>query len=62
VNAAVVGVLGAALYDPIWRNAVVTGPDLAIALTGFLLIQRWRTPPIVIVVLAVVAEVVLGRA
>jgi chromate transporter len=62
VNAAVVGVLGAALYDPIWRNAVVTGPDLAIALTGFVLIERWRTPPIVIVVLAVVAEVLLGRA
>jgi chromate transporter len=62
VNAAVVGVLGAALYDPIWRNAVVTGPDLAIALTGFLLIGRWRAPPIIIVVLAVVAEVLLGRA
>ena len=37
VNAAVVGVLGAALYDPIWRSAVVTGRDLAIALAGFLM-------------------------
>jgi chromate transporter len=62
VNAAVVGVLGAALYDPIWRSAVVTGPDLAIALTGFLLIERWHVPPIVIVVLAVVAAVLMGRA
>ena len=36
VNAAVVGVLGAALYDPIWRSAVVTGTRSATALAGFL--------------------------
>jgi chromate transporter len=57
VNAAVVGVLGAALYDPIWRSAVVNGRDLAIALTGFLLLERWRVPPIVVVVLTVAAAV-----
>jgi len=62
VNSAVVGVLGAALYDPIWRSAVLNGRDLAVALTGFLLIERWHTPPIVIVVVAVVAEVLMGRA
>jgi chromate transporter len=62
VNAAVVGVLGAALYDPIWRSAVMTRQDLAIVLTGFLLIERWRTPPIVIVALAVVAAVLISRA
>ncbi len=57
VNAAVVGLLGAALYNPIWRSAVLTGQDLAIALTGFLLLERWRVPPIVVVVLTVVAAV-----
>jgi chromate transporter len=55
VNAAVVGVLGAALYDPIWRNAVASGRDVAIALAGFLLLERWRVPPIIIVILTVVA-------
>jgi chromate transporter len=60
VNAAVVGLLGAALYDPIWRTAVLTGRDLAIALGGFLLLERWRVPPIVVVVLTVVAAVLMG--
>jgi chromate transporter len=55
VNAAVVGMLGAALYDPIWRSAVMTGRDVAIALTGFLLLARWRVPPIIVVALVVAA-------
>src|SRR5271169_197241 len=42
VNAAVVGVLGAALYNPIWLSAVASGRDVAIALAGFLLLERWR--------------------
>ena len=53
VNAAVVGVLGAALYNPIWISAVLNGRDLAIALIGFLLLERWRVPPILIVVFCV---------
>jgi chromate transporter len=61
VNAAVVGVLGAALYDPIWRSAVVTGRDLAIALTGFMLLEQWRVPPAVIVILTVLAAVLVAR-
>jgi chromate transporter len=62
VNAAVVGLLGAALYDPIWRTAVLTGRDLAMALAGFLLLERWRLPPIVVVVLTVVAAVLFRTA
>jgi chromate transporter len=62
VNAAVVGLLGAALYDPIWRTAVITGRDLAIALAGFLLLERWRMPPIAVVVLTVVAAVLVRSA
>jgi chromate transporter len=49
VNAAVVGVLGAALYDPIWTSAVLSGRDVAIAMTGFLLLERWRVPPLAVV-------------
>lgn len=49
INAAVVGVLGAALYNPIWTSAVGSGSDVAIALAGFLLLERWRVPPLIIV-------------
>ena len=55
VNAAVVGVLGAALYDPIWTSAVRDRRDVAIALAGFLLLQRWRAPPLAVVVFCVIA-------
>jgi chromate transporter len=62
VNAAVVGVLGAALYDPIWTSAILTGRDLAIALVGFLLLERWRIPPILIVVFCVGAAIAASAA
>jgi chromate transporter len=57
VNAAVVGVLGAALYNPIWLSAVATGRDVAIALAAFLLLERWRVPPLAIVIFCVGAAV-----
>src|SRR5271169_232499 len=53
INAAVVGVLGAALYNPIWLSAVASGRDVAIALAGFVLLERWRVPPLAIVILCV---------
>jgi chromate transporter len=56
VNAAVVGILGAALYDPVWTAGVRTGTDVAIALAGLLLLERWRTSPIVVVALSVGAS------
>ena len=55
INAAVVGVLGAALYSPIWVSAVGNGRDVAIALTGFLLLERWRAPPLLVVIFCVAA-------
>jgi chromate transporter len=58
INAAVVGVLGAALYNPIWLSAVGNGRDVAIALVGFLLLERWRVPPLGIVVFSVGAALV----
>lgn len=57
INAAVVGVLGAALYDPIWVSAVSSGRDVAIALIGFVLLLRWRVPPLVVVCFCVAAAV-----
>jgi len=50
-NAAVVGLLGAALYDPVWVSAVASPYDFLLALGGFLLVVVWRLPPVGIVVL-----------
>ena len=57
VNAAVVGVLGAALYNPIWTGAILGGRDLAIAVVGFMLLERWQVPPILIVALSVAGAI-----
>jgi chromate transporter len=54
-NAAVVGILGAALYNPVWTSAVLTPRDFALALAGFLLLSVWKWPPWVVVVLLAVA-------
>ncbi len=48
-NAAVVGILGAALYDPVWTSAVLTPRDFALALGGFLALTVWKAPPWVVV-------------
>jgi chromate transporter len=55
VNAAVVGLLGAALYNPVWVNAVNSPRDFGVALTGFILLTVWRTPPLVVVVFGALA-------
>jgi len=50
-NAAVVGILGAALYNPVWTSAVLSPPDFALALAGFLMLIVWRAPPWIVVLL-----------
>jgi len=57
VNAAVVGILGAALYDPVWTSAVKTPVDFGIALTGFVLLTAWRAPPLLVVVFCAIGGV-----
>jgi chromate transporter len=59
-NAAVVGILGAALYNPVWTSAVLTPRDFALALTGFLLLTVWEMPPWVVVVFLAGAGVLSG--
>jgi chromate transporter len=56
-NAAVVGLLAAALYRPIWTGAIEPGSaaDVVIVLAGLALLVRGRVPPIAVVVLAAVA-------
>jgi chromate transporter len=50
-NAAVVGILGAALYDPVWTSAIGTPQDFALALVGFVLLVVWKAPPWIVVAL-----------
>jgi chromate transporter len=57
VNAAVVGILGAALYQPVWTSTVLGPRDFAIALVGFVLLTVWRAPPLVVVAFSAVAGV-----
>jgi chromate transporter len=52
VNAAVVGLLLAALYRPVWTSAIGRPVDFALAVTAFLLLTMWRTPPWLVVLLA----------
>lgn len=52
VNAAVVGILLAALYHPVFTGAIFTAGDLAIALGAFLVLAVWRWPPWLVVALS----------
>ena len=56
INASVVGILGAALYDPVWRTAVLGKTDVVIAVAGFFLLEKWKVPPLLIVVFCVAAS------
>ena len=60
INAAVVGLLGAALYSPLWVGSVKSSADFAIALTGFTLLVAWPTPPLLVVILGALAGVGLA--
>ncbi|MGA7328910.1 MAG: chromate efflux transporter [Rhodomicrobium sp.] len=62
VNAAVVGLLGAALYNPVWTSSVKTGGDFGIALTGFVLLTVWRVPPLVVVIIGALGGMILAHA
>jgi chromate transporter len=59
-NAAVVGILALALYDPIWTSAVRTRLDFALAVGGFLLLTVWKAPPWVVVILLAAAGTLLA--
>jgi chromate transporter len=60
VNAAVVGVLAAALYNPVWTTTVHSSRDFAVALAGFVLLVPWRAPPLVVVAFSAAAGAVMA--
>jgi chromate transporter len=61
-NAAVVGLLAAALYNPVWTTAVATPTDVGLVLAAFLLLAAWKAPPLVVVGLTALAAGALGFA
>jgi chromate transporter len=60
VNAAVVGLLGAALYSPLSTSTIKSSGDFAVALTGFVLLTAWRAPPLAIVILSALGGIALA--
>jgi chromate transporter len=60
VNAAVVGLLGAALYNPVWTSAVKTPGDFGIAIVGFVLLVVWHAPPLVVVAISALGGIALA--
>jgi chromate transporter len=52
INAAVVGLLLAALYHPVWTSAIFEPADFALGAAAFGLLALWRVPPWLVVVLA----------
>jgi chromate transporter len=60
VNAAVVGLLLAALYHPVWTSGITTAGDFAMGMTAFLLLFMWQTPPWLVVGLSAIAGAALG--
>jgi chromate transporter len=62
VNAAVVGLLGAALYNPVWTSSVKAPGDFGIVLVGFVLLTVWRAPPLVVVMISALGGVALAQA
>ncbi|PQO22532.1 chromate transporter [Rhodobacteraceae bacterium WD3A24] len=59
-NAAVVGILGAALYDPVFTSAVTGSESFALALTCFVLLAVWRMPAWSVVIVAALGGVAMG--
>ena len=49
INAAVVGLLRAALYTPVWTSAILGPADFALGLAAFGLLMFWKTPPWLVV-------------
>jgi chromate transporter len=62
VNAAVVGLLASALYNPVWTSAIQGPADFAIAAAGFAALIVWRAPPLAVVLLTAAAGAALSLA
>lgn len=60
INAAVVGILLAALYNPIWVSAINTSSDFVLALLLFSMLVFWKCPPWIVVIAGAAGGLLLG--
>lgn len=60
INAAVVGILLAAWYDPLWTTAILAPLDFALAVILFVMLVFWKLPPWVVVVAGAAGGMVIG--
>ncbi|AKG36775.1 chromate transporter [Paenibacillus durus] len=60
INAAVVGILLAALYDPLWTTAILKPMDFALAVMLFVMLVFWKLPPWVVVLTGAAGGMLLG--
>ena len=57
INAAVVGILAAALFDPVWTSSINSASDFALAAVAFGLLMFWKLPSWLVVIVTAVAGV-----
>ena len=62
VNAAVVGILLAALYHPVWTSAIDGPRDFAIGIVAFLALAAWAVPPWLVVIAGALTTWTLAAA
>jgi chromate transporter len=60
VNAAVVGILISAFYDPIWTSAILKPVDFAFSAVLFSMLVYWKLPPWIVVVIGAFGGVLLS--
>jgi chromate transporter len=61
VNAAVVGLLLAALYHPVWTAGITGAKDFALAIAAFVLLYSWQAAPWLVVILTALGAVALAQ-
>ena len=61
VNAAVVGLLLSALYDPVWKSGVLGARDFVLAAAALVLLAIWKVPPWAVVILSALAGAGLAQ-
>lgn len=61
-NAAVVGILGAALYDPVFTSAIVGPVQFLLAMSCFVLLMAWNAAPWIVVLVAAAGGILIGSA
>jgi chromate transporter len=60
INAAVVGLLLAALYNPVWTSGILSPADFGLAMVAFTLLVFWRVSPWLVVILTAIGGWVIA--